>query len=230
MSSARTRNPRGAGHRLRDDLVAAAEQLLQEGGEAALTMRAVTRTVGAAPQSIYAHFTGREDLLWAVLNRWFAEFEDVLRKAEEGAPSPVQRLERLCRAYCTYGLAHPTRYRLLLVRDQPVRHSADVDGFPGAKVFGLMHEAVASVVAEVAENKYSPSSRAAFQATCDLLATLHGTVLFRIGLPSFPWPDVEGSFSRAIDALAVPTSRAASAELSMHSPFADPESPAPPRL
>jgi AcrR family transcriptional regulator len=199
----RTRNVRGAGHRLREDLVAAAAQLLQEGGEAALTMRAATRAVGAAPQSIYAHFTDREDLLWAVLGIWFAELERALDQAQDGEASPVRRLEKLSLAYCSYGLSHPNRYRLLLVRDRPVHHEAPLDDFPGAGVFRIIQGAVADALAEAAPDEHSPRKDAAFLATTDLLAALHGAVMFRIGLPSFPWPGIDDAVDRSINALVI---------------------------
>jgi AcrR family transcriptional regulator len=203
VPASRTRNPRGAGHRLRDDLLNAAAQLLQEGGEAALTMRAVTRAVGAAPQSIYAHFTDREDLLWAVLRGWFAELERVLQQGGNAESNPRRRLEHLSRTYCRYGLMHPHRYRLLLLRDRPVRHDAPLEEFPGAGVFRIMQAAVADVLADSVPDQKRAPQPAAFLATTDLLATLHGAVLFRIGLPSFPWPDVEDNIQWAIYALTL---------------------------
>ncbi|MGL5908819.1 MAG: TetR/AcrR family transcriptional regulator, partial [Phycicoccus sp.] len=140
MTSRRERNPRGAGSRLRDDLVAAAARLLEDHGEAALSMRAVTRAVGAAPQSMYAHFADREELLWAVLRMWFAELEEVLRQAVADDDPAPSRVRARALALCRYGLDHPRRYRLLLDRDGPAPADVPVEEFPGARVFGLLQD------------------------------------------------------------------------------------------
>ncbi|MGL4176883.1 MAG: TetR/AcrR family transcriptional regulator [Dermatophilaceae bacterium] len=201
MATRRERNPRGAGSRLRDDLVAAASRLLEDHGEPGLTMRAVTRAVGAAPQSMYAHFADREDLLWAVLRVWFAELEDVLRHAvPDDAPAP-SRVRTRALALCRYGLDHPRRYRLLLDRDGPAPAGVPVEEFPGARVFGLLQDDVQSALAASATGRAASRGADAFVTTTDLLAALHGMVLLRVGLPSFPWPPLDGAVDRAADAI-----------------------------
>ncbi len=187
---ARTRNPRGSGERLRQELVAAAGRLLDEGGDAALTLRAAARAVGAAPQSVYLHFAGREELLWAVLQERFAELEAVLQGSD--GDGPVDRLRARCLAYCAFGTAHPRRYRLLLDRPAPVTHDVPLDALPGAATYRLLEAAVRDALADDAS---------AFLATTDLLATLHGAVMLRTGTPSFPWPPIEDVVDRAIGRL-----------------------------
>jgi AcrR family transcriptional regulator len=60
----RARNRRGEGARLRNELVTAARQLLMTAErESDLSIRAVTRAAGAAPQSFYLQFGSLDELL-----------------------------------------------------------------------------------------------------------------------------------------------------------------------
>lgn len=112
---ARTRNRRGEGARLRDDIVAAAVELLEEtGDESAVTLRSVARRVGIAAPSIYRHFPDQPAIMLAVAQQAFAELEAQLRAAlDAAADDPRQRLFAVCNAYLTFAEGHPGRYRTM---------------------------------------------------------------------------------------------------------------------
>jgi AcrR family transcriptional regulator len=70
----RVRNARGEGDRLRSDIVGAARAiLLEEGHEAAITLRAVARRVGIAAPSIYPHFPSAAAIVQAVVVEAFGD-------------------------------------------------------------------------------------------------------------------------------------------------------------
>src|SRR5215207_5705134 len=74
MTATRTRNRRGEGAQLRDDIVTAAVALLDEtGDESAVTLRAVARRVGIAAPSIYRHFADQPSIMLAVVQQAFDE-------------------------------------------------------------------------------------------------------------------------------------------------------------
>src|SRR5215831_10829801 len=74
-ATSRTRNPKGEGGRLREDLVEAAAQMIAETGDAGqLTLRGVARRVGIAAPSIYRHFPDVDHLKMAVVDRAFGQF------------------------------------------------------------------------------------------------------------------------------------------------------------
>src|SRR5258706_247191 len=113
-TSARTRNPRGEGGRLRAEIVEAASELLeQSGSEAAITLRAVARQVGISAPSIYPHFADREEILNAVLSRAFEAMVARLRVAVQGEQDPVARLRAVAPAYVAFAAEQPHRYRVL---------------------------------------------------------------------------------------------------------------------
>src|SRR5919201_2832032 len=114
--SARARNPRGRGGRLRDELIQAASALLAEGRS--LTLRSVAARAGVAATSVYLHFPTVEHLSAAVAARSFAEMGAALAAAEAGTDPRAILLAR-CRAYCAFALAHPGHYRVMFEADRP---------------------------------------------------------------------------------------------------------------
>ncbi|MCA1708231.1 MAG: TetR/AcrR family transcriptional regulator, partial [Actinobacteria bacterium] len=60
----RSRARRGEGDKLREDIIEAAERLLVEtGDQASVSIRAIARSAGVTPPSIYLHFADKEGLL-----------------------------------------------------------------------------------------------------------------------------------------------------------------------
>ena len=73
--STRDRNRRGEGGRLREEILQAATDLLERGGNAeAVTLRAIAREVGISAPSIYGHFEDREAIVSAVIDNAFSDF------------------------------------------------------------------------------------------------------------------------------------------------------------
>lgn len=75
----RVRNPRGEGWRLREDLLAAAETLLDAGiSPDVISLRQVARQAGVSPMAPYRHFESNQALLGEVLTHRFEEFSATL--------------------------------------------------------------------------------------------------------------------------------------------------------
>lgn len=72
MTRPRGRPAQGNGL-VRDDILAAALQLLDEGGGSGLTMRALATRLGVTPMGIYHHVKDRMGLLRALSDRVYAE-------------------------------------------------------------------------------------------------------------------------------------------------------------
>jgi AcrR family transcriptional regulator len=110
----RHRNRKGEGARLRQDILAAAAQLLTESGDAqALTIRAVAAACSVTPPAIYQHFADKQTLLRALLEQQFSVFRTVLHEAEADARGACDVLRRRCCAYVRFGAEHPGQYRVL---------------------------------------------------------------------------------------------------------------------
>ena len=72
MTTTRTRNPRGDGARLRDEILTAATALVDD-GEVPLSLRGVARRAGISAPSIYGHFADLDALVAAMLAQSFRE-------------------------------------------------------------------------------------------------------------------------------------------------------------
>jgi len=182
-SMIRERNRRGEGSKLREEILAAAADLLErDGNEDAVTLRAVAREVGISAPSIYGHFDDREAIVAAVIDSVFTDFVAALRAAIVGVDDPVQRLRRVGRAYLAFAAERPRRYRLLFDRRDLER-----DDRPRADVrrdsFGVLADALQACV----DAGRSTSIDVLGDAT-SMWTSLHGFATLRAGVTQFPWP------------------------------------------
>ena len=93
-------------------LVAAASDLLDAGGQGAVTLRAVADRVGVSHNAPYRHFRDRSALLAAVAERDFDGLAGAFA-AEDGSQDADASLRGAAMALIGYARRHPARYRLL---------------------------------------------------------------------------------------------------------------------
>ncbi|MER7275889.1 TetR/AcrR family transcriptional regulator [Dactylosporangium sp. NPDC000244] len=192
----RTRNRRGEGALLRDEIVAAAERLLErEGNEEALTLRSVAREAGISAPSIYTHFADRDAILEAVLDIAFERLRQLVIDAAEGVADPVARLMAGCQAYVRFGMQDPARYRVLFGRQRTgrpeMRSAADVADLPEVwqrrlEAFGVLVDGLKACVAAGRSGSTDP-----FADASTLWTSLHGAVVMRQFVPGFPLPPLD---------------------------------------
>jgi AcrR family transcriptional regulator len=195
VRTARSRNPRGEGHRLREELIEAASELLARGtGEEALSLRAVAREVGIAPTSVYLHFRNKEELLWAVSEARFRELGQHMDVMAARASSPAEELRARAMAYCHYGLDHPNHY-LVLFGSEPIEKARrPLSKLPGGWVFEGLRDSVARALSSEEAAHMDP-----FLSTVLLWAALHGFVTLRVSKSQFPWPPIEQLVDAALE-------------------------------
>src|SRR4051812_5169829 len=111
----RPRNRRGEGERLRDEIIDAAQALIDESSDpTAVTLRAIARRAGISAPSIYPHFADIQAILDAVLERSFAELDGAVAQAMTDVVAPDARLIAGCLAYVRFGWEHRARYRFMI--------------------------------------------------------------------------------------------------------------------
>ena len=96
-----------------DKLVTEAARLLDAGGEAAVTLRAVAQAVGVSHNAPYRHFKDRSALLAAVAERDFEVLTATFEQERMRNGTPIERLKQALGAFIHYGRDYPARYRLL---------------------------------------------------------------------------------------------------------------------
>lgn len=199
---ARARNRRGEGGRLREDIVTAAVELLDEAGdERAITLRSVARRVGIAAPSIYPHFPDQPAIMLAVVRREFAELDRTLNSAvEEAGSDPRRRLFAVCETYLDFARTRPERYRAMFggvwvptLGDSSLVE-ADLSEL-GAETLQLLVDTLDACVAAG-----EATSTDLFGDAVALWLGLHGLAHQRAVTRAFPWP--EGIAERLITSLA----------------------------
>jgi AcrR family transcriptional regulator len=161
-TSARTRNPRGSGTRLREEIIDAAIALIDETNDpGALTLRGIARRAGITAPSIYPHFADLAAAITAVLAKSFDRLRDVVQAALDGQDDPVLALIAAGHAYVRFAWDHPARYRLMF---------AGVGYAPDAvATFTLVEEAIRKCAAAGASASEDPHTD-----TWLLWAAFHG--------------------------------------------------------
>jgi AcrR family transcriptional regulator len=102
MTRPRGRPARGQGV-TRDAILDAAMALLDEDGDAGLTMRSLAARLGVTPMSLYHHVTDRAGLLRALSDRLYG---DVLQGVED-VGGPVDGIRMLLTRYYDAVVTHP---------------------------------------------------------------------------------------------------------------------------
>ena len=94
-------------------LVAAAAELLDSGGEAAVTLRAVGSAIGVSHNAPYKHFASRDDLLAGVAAADFTQLANAWTRIRRSRRVPANRLLGAFDVVIRFSQEHPARYRLL---------------------------------------------------------------------------------------------------------------------
>lgn len=184
----RPRRARGRGDELRDELLDAAEALLREqGGQAGLSIRAITKRAGVSPMALYLHFEDREQLLWELHDRGYRRFHERLLRAAAAAPDPGEAILAVGREYMRYAEEEPELYAVLfgpdrLESDQPEGDYED----PGMSTF----DDVIALVQNAMDAGYAEPGDARTTAV-GLWSNMHGFVMLRNCKQKIDWPDAE---------------------------------------
>ncbi len=156
-------------------IVDAASDLLDAGGEAAVTLRAVAERVSVSHNAPYRHFRDRSALLAAVAERDFNQLGRAFRSEAEIMPDGRGSLRGALMVVIGYARKHPARYRLLF-SDPDLR--SDDDRLEVA-AFGAF-TAFAAIVRRCQAEGSLPMIETARIAGL-IYATLHGTIDLELG-------------------------------------------------
>ena len=191
-SSAGPRRPnaRGQGEQLREEIVAAAVQMLEDlADDEALSLRAVARAVSISPTSVYLYFPDRDALVAAAMERSHAQMVDAVDDAEGAGQDPALVLRGRILAQATWVQQHPGLYKVM--------HESKV-GMPfKAALFARMTAVIQNCMDAGAA---SPGDATA--VALDLRAAVIGMLSLRINEPDLPWPPPSEQVDRFLSKLA----------------------------
>ncbi|MCS7478712.1 TetR/AcrR family transcriptional regulator [Umezawaea endophytica] len=176
----RRRNKPGEGGLLREDvLVAGFEILQQEGAITAVTLRAVAARVGITAPSLYAHFRDVTHLHSELRNRAFEQLIEACDAAAAGIADPILDLFARAERIVTWGVEFPGRHRLMFTR---IDNASDAAGY---RSFDALVATIRRCVRASGSASTDPAEDGAY-----LLAALNGLVMTRTTMTGFPWPDL----------------------------------------
>jgi len=106
------RRRRGYHHgNLREVLIEAARQLIEQRGPDGFSLTEAARLAGVSPAAPYRHFRDREALLSEVARSGFERFAALLDASwDEGRPTPISAFEKLGRAYLAFAREEAASY------------------------------------------------------------------------------------------------------------------------
>lgn len=187
-TATRTRNPRGQGDRLREELIDAATGLLATVPHPdEVSIRAVARAAGVSPTATYRHFADRDELVHAAVGSCFSEFAQEMLDATAGETDPFERLRAAGRSYLDYAMAEHGHYRVLF--SNPVQMHSDLveADSAGKAAFEQLVDIVQACLDEGARTRTDDAVYLSYQ----VWTWMHGIVDLRITHPHMDWPDAD---------------------------------------
>lgn len=161
--------------RLRDELLAVAERLLQENGYAGFSLRQVAEATGYTPTTIYRYFDDRDALLKTVISKWFTTFAREQEAAYRSASSPRDRLMAMAAAYMRFAVEHPAVYRVMFLERMDIGLLPGGDSFEKDPGFGVLMRAVTELRDAGGTGKLDPMA-----AAMTLWVGLHGVAAMAV--------------------------------------------------
>lgn len=189
--------------RLKDALIEAARNLIEQRGPQGFSLTEAARLVGVTPAAPYRHFSDREALMGEVARRGFDLFNDRLRAAWDGGrPDANAALSRMGRAYLDFARQEPGYYRSMFTQSQDMAGASEPQGRPGGPPvaavasFAVIEQAAAAVVRPGAG---ADSSRLALE----IWALAHGAATLMLGgyLPAQGGVDADALLQGGVRAL-----------------------------
>ena len=106
-------------------IIDSAAALLDSGGVAAVTLRAVGHSSGVSHNAPYKHFENRDALLGAVATRDFQKLAASFTAIGQERSKPLTKLKKALQTFSEYGREYPNRYHLLFSSPDLAKEEGD---------------------------------------------------------------------------------------------------------
>jgi AcrR family transcriptional regulator len=120
MPETRTSRPTSYHHaHLREALIDAAVQLVEEGGPENVSVREVAKRAGVSPGAPFRHFRNKTALLTAVAEQAMSRFRSEITNAVDNVATddPVERFAAVGLAYLRWAIRNPTHFQIISTRN-----------------------------------------------------------------------------------------------------------------
>jgi AcrR family transcriptional regulator len=178
-----------------DAILAAARQILESDGLAAVTMGRVAETVGVRAPSLYKRVADRDALIRAVSESIVEDLSRTLDRALE-TNDPMQDLRTAANAYRAFVQANPNGYRLLFA-DLPPGASPDP-----SRLAAVGRPIVLAMVRLLGESR-------ALEAARTMVAWAHGFLSMELAGAFRLGGDIEAAYAFGIESVLAGVSESA---------------------
>lgn len=176
----RQRSARGEGESLRQDLLAAAAELIATHDSIeSISLRAVARTAGVSPTAVYRHFDDHLDLLRQSVEYCWANFRAAMQAGKDSSDDPFVAFHNTGLNYIEFAMQHRGQYRVLFSNRLDLGPTTST----ASDAFDILVGLIAAVF-EANDDERDPVSVAMQTHTW-----IHGIVDLIGGNPDMPWPD-----------------------------------------
>jgi AcrR family transcriptional regulator len=188
--------PREHGDATREALLGAAEQLIEQGGISALSVRAVAEEIGASTRAVYSTFGSKEGLLEALAQRSFEMLRDAIAELPHTTDPERDLVEAALTVFRPMAVEHPSLFRVAFLRAAP-----DVELGPDvADAAYSGYELLTERVQRLAEAGLL-GGRDVQEATREFNALCFGMAVTELMNPSQLGPDPQRAWRAAFDTL-----------------------------
>jgi AcrR family transcriptional regulator len=175
---------------LRQALVDAALQLIEEKGPTGFTLSEAAKTAGVTPAAVYRHFEGREDLIAEAARQGYQVFADLMDYAyAKGQPSALASFEATGRAYLAFARKYPGHYVAMFESGISINRTPEL-AILANRALGVLERAAAELSQHIPPDRRPPAQ----MVSAHIWAMCHGVVeLFARGSPGTksPFPPEE---------------------------------------
>jgi AcrR family transcriptional regulator len=104
---------------LKERILEQSKLMLLEQGFKSLSMRKIAKEAGVTATSIYLHFESKDHLLHSLMEQSIEHLSQSLEDAAAEVELPVDKIDRIVRAYVQFAFDHPMEYQVIyLVRTE----------------------------------------------------------------------------------------------------------------
>jgi len=180
----------------REALLAAAENLVERGGTAALSVRAVADEVGTTTRAVYSTFGSKEGLVAALARRSFEMLRDTIAELPATKDPARDLVQAALTVFRPMAVEHPSLFAIAFLRVAPeVEMGSDV-GEAAREGYELLTERVRRL-----DDANLLGGRSVTSATAEFNAMCFGMALTELVNPSQLSPDPKRAWRAAFETL-----------------------------
>ena len=157
---------------LRQALIDAALELIEEKGPTGFTLSEAAKQAGVTPAAVYRHFEGREDLIAEAARQGYEIFADLMEYAyEQGQPSALAAFSSTGRAYLAFARKYPGHYIAMFESGISINRSPELAAVAN-RASSVLEKAATDLSQHIPAEKRPPAS----MFSAHIWAMSHGVV------------------------------------------------------